>query len=201
MGFFSKPILDKERVKALDQFRVSAVRALDDLSKNAKSDLQKTLFAGMKYNVQKTPIFFYPRKTLKERILHSGGRTFASVVKGEHVNVIKIFQRGKQRFVIRDNYINMPAEHVFEGGKLSVGGIFTLAHEYAHFPKPALSKFAAANSISADQAEELLADTLSAKLAVALGYPKELVLEHFKGRELVYGKIPFKKLIWNAVNK
>ncbi len=201
MGFFSKPILDKERVKALDGFRASAVRALDDLGKNAKTDLEKTLFAGMKKNVQRTPIYFYPRKSLKERILHAGGRTFASVVKGEHVNVIKIYQRGKQRFVVRDNYINMPAEHVFDGGKLAVDGIFTLSHEYAHFPKPALSKFAAVNGISAEQAEELLADTLSAKLAVALGYPKELVLGHFKGREIVYGKIPFKQLIWNAVNK
>jgi len=174
---------------------------LDELGRNAKTDLEKALFARMKRNVQHTPIFFYPRKTLKERIFHSRGRTFTSVVKGEHVNVIKIFQKGSKRFAVVDNYINMPAEHVFNAGNLTVAGIFTLAHEYAHFPKPALSKFASANRISGEQAEELLADTLSAKLAVAMGYPKELVLGHFKGRELVYGQIPFKKLIWNAVNR
>lgn len=201
MGFFSKPVLDRERVKALDSFRASAVKALDELGKSAKNDLQKTLFARMKSNVRRTPIIFYPRKSLKERIFRSHGRTFASVVKGEHVNVIRIFQRGRKRFFVQDDYINMPAEHVFDGSRLTVEGIFTLAHEYAHFPKPALAKFAAANGFSPGQAEELLADTLSAKLAVAMGYPKELVLLHFQGRELVYGRMPFKEMIWSAVNR
>ncbi len=201
MAFFNKPILDRERVGALDNFRVSAVKALEDLGKSAKNDLEKALFARMKLNVQCTPIYFYPRETLKEKIFHAHGRVLASVVKGEHVNVIKIFQKGKQRFFVKSNYINMPAEHVFEGSKLSVDGIFTLAHEYAHFPKPSLQKFAKANKISLEQAEELLADTLSAKLAVAMGYPKEKVLMHFHGRQLVYGGIPFKRLIWNAINR
>jgi hypothetical protein len=201
MGFFKKPVLDKERVKALDQFRERAVKTLEELRKNTKIELEKTLFERMIRNVENTPIYFYPKKTLKERIFQARGRVFGSVIKGEHVNVIRIFQKGSQRFFLRSNYINMPAEHVFEGSKLTVEGIFTLAHEYAHFPKPSLNKFAKANGISNEQAEELLADTLSAKLAVGLGYPKEHVLKHFQGRELVYGSIPFKRLIWNAVNK
>lgn len=201
MGFFRKPVLDRERARALDDFRAGAAKALEELGKNAKSDLEKSLFARMKTNVQRTPINFYPRKSLKERIFHSHGRTFASVVKGEHVNVIKIYQKGNKRFVISDNYINMPAEHVFDGSRLTIEGIFTLAHEYAHFPKPALGKFAMANSISYGQAEELLADTLGARLAVAMGFPKGLVLTQLQGRELVYGSIPFKKLVWNAVNR
>jgi len=201
MGFFSKSALDSKRVKALDSFRKRAVMVLNEMGKKSKLGLEKRLFEDMARNVENTPIYFYPRKTLKERIFHARGRMFASVVKGEHVNVIKIFQKGKQRFFVKSNYINMPSEHVFDGSKLTVGGIFTLAHEYAHFPKPDLGKFAEANSISLEQAEELLADTLSAKLAVAMGYPKELVLTHFQGRELVYGRIPFKRLIWNAVNR
>ena len=201
MGFFSKPILGKERTKALDEFRKRAVKALEELKKNTKIPVEKQLFERMIYNVERMPIFFYPKKTLKERIFFAGGRIHASAVKGENVNIIRIYQKGKQRFIIRDNYINMPAEHVFEGKKLSIDGIFTLGHEYAHFPKPALRQFAMANNITGEQAEELLADVLSAKLAVGLGYPKENVLQHFKGRELVYGRIPFKRLIWNAVNR
>lgn len=201
MGFFNKPILGSDRVKALDNFRAGALKALKELEKGAKTPLEKGLYSRMARNVEGTQIFFYPRKTLREKIFHSQGRVYASVVKGEHVNVIKIFQKGKQRFIIRDNYINMPAEHVFEGKKLSIDGIFTLAHEYAHFPKPALGQFAEANGISYEQAEELMADTLSAKLAVSMGYPKEMILKHFKGRELVYGKFPFRKMIWNAVNR
>jgi len=201
MGFFKKPLLGKERVKVLDEFRKKAVKSLKELKKKSKIPLEKVLFERMIYNVESTPIMFYPRKTLKEKIFFAHGRVFSSVVKGENVNVIKIFQRGKQRFMVRSNYINMPAEHVFDGDKLAIDGIFTLSHEYAHFPKPALNEFAAANGISGEQAEELLADTLSAKLAVEMGFPKERVLHHFQGRELVYGRIPFKRLIWNAINR
>jgi len=201
MLFFKKPILGRKRVKALDKFREKAVKALKELKKNTKIGLEKELFERMIYNVENTPIYFYPRKTLKEKIFFARGRMFASTLKGEHVNVIKIFQKGSQRFMLRSNYINLPAEHVFEEDKLTIDGIFTLAHEYAHFPKPALAEFAEANKITVEQAEELLADTLSAKLAVAMGYPKENVLQHFQGRQLVYGRIPFKKLIWNAVNR
>ena len=200
MLFFKKPILTKERVKALNQFRKQAVKALLELQGKAKTQALKEIYAGMIRNVESTPIYFYDRKNLRQTVFKAHGFLFGSVVKGEHVNVIKIFQKGKQRFAIKTNFINMPAQHVFEGEKLTVAGIFTLSHEYAHFPKPALGAFAKANRISFEQAEELLADALSAKLAVSLGYPKELVLENFSGRQLVYGKTPFKKFIWNAVN-
>ena len=201
MGFFRKRILDKERTKALENFRARASQTLKQLEKKAKSDVEKALYASMRKNVISTPIYFYPKKSLKESIFFRHGRVFTSVVKGEHVNAIKIFQKGRQRFVVKSDYINMPAEHVFDGSKLAVEGIFTLAHEYAHFPKKNLGKFASEKNISYEQAEELFADILSAKLAVEMGYPKENILKHFKGREIVYGKIPFKKLIWNAVNR
>jgi len=201
MAFFRKPILDNERTKALETFRDRASQTLKQLEKKSKSDVEKALYARMRQNVVNTPIYFYPRKSLKEKIMFKGGRVYASVVKGENVNAIKIFQKGSQRFVVKSNYINMPAEHVFDGSKLTVEGIFTLAHEYAHFPKQNLGRFASAKKISYEQAEELFADILSAKLAVEMGYPKENILKHFKGREIVYGSIPFKKLIWNAVNK
>ena len=201
MAFFRKRILDKVRRKVLENFRDRASQTLKQLEKKAKTDVEKSLYASMRKNVVTTPIYFYPKKTLKEKIFFKHGRVFASVVKGEHVSAIKIFQKGSQRFVVKSDYINMPAEHMFNGSKLAVEGIFTLAHEYAHFPKKNLGQFASSKNISYEQAEELFADILSAKLAVEMGYPKENILKHFKGREIVYGKIPFKKLIWNAVNK
>jgi len=199
MGFFKKPVLSGKRRKALDTFRKNAVKALNELSKAANDDLSKQIYAGMVWNVQNTPIYFYPRKSLRERIFSARGRVFGSVVKGEHVNTVKIFQRGNQLAVVKSDFINLPAEHIFDGNKLTIDGIFTLSHEYAHFDKPAIGAFAAANGMSGSQAEELMADVLAAKLAVKMGYPKGHVLEHFEGRGIVYGSIPFKKFIKDAV--
>ena len=107
MGFFRKPILDRERTKALEDFRASASQTLGKLEKKAKLDVEKVLYARMRQNVVNTPIYFYPRKTLKENIFFKHGRVFASVVKGEHVNAIKIFQKGRQRFVVKSDYIKL----------------------------------------------------------------------------------------------
>lgn len=199
--FFNKPLLSKKRKSALENFRKQAVSALEDLGKKTNDPTSKEIYNRMINIIEKTPIVFYPKRSLKEKIFTVKGRVFGSVVKGEHVNVISIFQKGGQRFFVKSNYINLPAYHVFEGDELSIDGIFTLSHEYAHFPKPSLGRFAKANGMFPDQAEELLADVLAAKLAVKMGYPKELAMTHFAGREIVYGKIPFRKFIWSAINK
>ena len=201
MGFFNKPILSKKRRKALDEFRKHAVTALKELEKAAKDDLSKQIYSSMIHNVEHTPIHFYPKRNLHERIISGGGRIFASVVKGEHVNQIKIYQKGNQMFVVKSDYINLPAGHVFDGDRLTINGIFTLAHEYAHFPKPALVGFAKANKMGYKQAEELMADVLAAKLAVKMGYPKGHVLDHFSGRGIVYGSVPFRAFILKAIGK
>ena len=198
MGFFQKPILSRKRTKELDRFRHGAINALNELAKHAPDDKVRHLYNRMAQNVERTPLVFYPRRNLKAKIYRMSGRIFGTVTKGEHVNKITIMQKGKDRFVITSDYINLPAEHVFDGEKLSIGGIFTLSHEYAHFPKPDIGSFAAAYGISEGQAEELLADLLAAKLAVKMGYPKANVLHHFRGREVVYGSFPFKKVIEDA---
>ncbi len=197
--FFKKPILSNKRKKALDKFRKEAVKALKELHKSAPDKLSEKIYGLMRRNVETTPIYFYPRRNLRERIIRAGGRVMASVVKGEHVNQITIYQKGTRAFAVKSDFINMPSEHLFEGDKLTIGGIFTLAHEYAHFPKPALSGFAMHYGLSFEQAEELMADILSAKLAVKMGYPKDGVLKHFAGRDIVYGRFPFRKFIKKAV--
>ena len=201
MSFFKKQILSKKRTKAIDEFRKNAVKALEELKRDSKDSLSKQIYSGMIQNVEHTPIKFFPRRSLRETIFSGGGRIFASVVKGEHVNQIKIFQKGNQMFVVKSDFINLPAGHVFNGDKLTIDGIFTISHEYAHFPKPALVGFANANKMSYDQAEELFADMLSAKLAVKMGYPKDKVLDHFSGRGIVYGNVPFRAFILKAIGK
>ncbi|MCD6478507.1 MAG: hypothetical protein J7L44_01320 [Candidatus Diapherotrites archaeon] len=130
-----------------------------------------------------------------------GDRLGVSVVKGENVTLFKIIQIGGKRLIVKKNFINLPAEHIFSGEKLSLDGILTLCHEYAHFPKPMLASFARAIKLNPNQAEELLADMLAAKLAVALGFKKEHVLIHFAGREIVYGGFPYLAYIERAMGK
>lgn len=198
MGLFEKPILTGKRKKALEGFRKNAISALKDLSKKAKDDVSKAIFDRMVYSVEKTPIYFFPRKVLKATFLPGTNIPVAATM-GENVSKFKIFHEGERDFFVRDNYINLPAGHVFSGDNLSMNGIFTLAHEYAHFPKPAIAEFARLHHLSHERAEELVADILSAKLCVKMGFPKEHVLGHFIGREIVYGNFPFWKFIENAV--
>lgn len=194
-SIFKKGALSTRRKDALTAFRKDAVKALHFLQKNAKSKLDKSLYELMEDNVRNTPIIFYPRRVLRQNLYRVGPYISSSVTMGEHVNSIKIIQQGRQVFVIRSHHINLPSEHLFESDKLTMNGIFTLAHEYAHFPKPAIGRFAIKHGLTGEQAEELMADMLSAKLAVTLGYPKENVLRHFAGREIVYGNFPFREWI------
>ncbi|MCX6801698.1 MAG: hypothetical protein NT067_01150 [Candidatus Diapherotrites archaeon] len=174
MPLFEKPVLGGKRRKALD-----------------KSSISRELFELMELNLANTPIFFYPRRAMRVSPY--------SVTQGENVSYYKIIQIGGMRRIERESFINLPAEHIFEGDKMTLGGILTLSHEYAHFPKPKLMEFAVANGISFTQAEELMADVLSAKLAVKMGFSKEQVISHFAGREIVYGSMPFRQFILRAI--
>lgn len=201
MAVFGKRILTKKRKQALDAFRAQAINALEKLKKNAKSELERLLFERMQINIERMPIFFYPSGTLRYSLQRVGNKLGISLVRGENVTLFKIIQIGGRRLVIRENFINLPAEHIFSGEKLSLDGILTLCHEYAHFPKPMLASFAKAIKLRPEQAEELLADMLAAKLAVALGFKKHDVLIHFAGREIVYGRFPYFAYIERAMEK
>jgi len=199
MALFEKPILSRKRKKALDSFLANAVKALKELERAAKNSLVKELFEAMAENVARTPIYFYPRKALRANFYSQGGRIGMSITKGENVSFFKIIQIGGIRRVSRKSFINLPAGHIFSGDKMTMDGILTLCHEYAHFPKPKLARFAEKHSMGTGQAEELFADVLSAKLAVKMGFPKEEIIRHFSGREIVYGSIPFKEFILRAI--
>ena len=198
MGLFSPPILTKKRRKQLDLFRKDAIKALHELSKKEKNHTIKVLYADMAKNVLQIPLYFYDAHSLHSRTYRIGKIVFGTATKGEHVKKIMVYQQGKKTFVKKEDYINLPAEHIFHGDKLSMKGILTLAHEYGHFPKKQLDSFAASYGLSENQAEELLADILSAKLAVKMGYPRDQVIKHYTGRAVVYGTFPFHKFIKDA---
>ncbi|MFH1225269.1 MAG: hypothetical protein V1676_05700 [Candidatus Diapherotrites archaeon] len=200
MGIFGgKPILTKKREKALDDFRANAVAALGELRRGTKDANVRELYDSMIYNIGSTPVVFHPLRNLREMIYRVGNMVFGSVTKGESVERIAVVQKGGSSYIVRRHYINMPAEHMFSGDRLTIDGIFTLAHEYAHFGKPLIAEFAASLRITPDVAEELLADTLSAKLAARMGFPKSEVLAHFEGRDVVYGPFPFRKYLARAI--
>jgi len=199
MGFFSKPVLTKKRRKTLDSFLSNAGKALKELKKESKTGIGKDMFELMLENVKNTPIHFYPSKILRAQYYTQGGRIGMSVTQGENISYYRIIQIGGLKRIERKSFINLPAEHVFRGDKMTLDGLLTLCHEYAHFPKPKLMEFANKYKMYPDTAEELMADVLSAKLAVKLGFPKQQVINHFSGREVVYGRMPFKRFILKAI--
>lgn len=197
--FGRQKILTEERKKALQEFRKQAINALEELGNNAKDDFEGNIYLSMIGSIKQTPLKFYPARSLRGNFYRIAGTVFGSVVKGENVKQIRIIQQGNRFFIQSIAHINLPAEHVFEGSRLTVEGIFTLCHEYAHFPKPGVRAFALHNNLSLEQAEELLADVLAAKLAKKLGYSRQTILEQLSGREIVFGSVPFKKMVLRAL--
>ena len=123
MGFFSKPVLTKKRRKTLDSFLANAVKALKELKKSARSRIVKDMYELMLKNVANTPIYFYPSRLLRANFFSFGGRTGMSVTKGENVSLYKIIQIGGWRKIVRESFINLPAEHIFSGDKMTLDGI------------------------------------------------------------------------------
>ncbi len=205
MGFldflFGHNILTEKRKKAVTAFRERAISTLEELARESKSEIDKELYYHMIENVRNNPLVFYPRKNIKEEVVNYGPFQSVSVTKGEHVNAYTQITKGAQQYIVKSDYINLPAEHVFHGDRMTVDGVFTIAHEYAHFPKPVLGSFAQRYRLNHEQAEELAADILSAKLAAKLGFSESQIMPHFYGREIVYGSFPFMAWIKKVVEK
>lgn len=205
MGFLDfllgHQILNDKRRDAVTAFRKKAIATLEELARESKSEIDKELYYHMIENVKNNPLVFYPRKNIKEEIVNYGPFQSVSVTKGEHVNAYTQITQGSKQYVVKSDYINLPAEHVFHGDKMTVDGVFTIAHEYAHFPKPVLGPFAQRYRLNHEQAEELAADILSAKLAAKLGFSEEQIMPHFYGREIVYGSFPFMAWIKKVVER
>lgn len=192
-------ILSKKRIHEFESLRKNALKALHELSKETKSHNSKAIYSRMADNVKQLPFFFYPSPVLRQSAVIKGNKVFYSRVMGENVTSYKIITKGRQQTILKSNYIKIPAEHVFYGDKLTLDGILTICHEYGHFPKRHLHRFASELGITYDSAEELLADTLAAKVAVKMGHNRHAVLSHFHGRGVVYGFFPYKEYLRRAI--
>ena len=199
-GLFQERMLSKKRVHSLTEFRKMAVQALGYLINHAKSDYEKGLYILMKQNVHETKLIFHAGHSLSGMAKRVGNSLVYGVTKGEHVNQIQLVQKGKSVFLIRNHYINLPADHIFDGERLSFQGLITLSHEYAHFPKRNLRGFANHFGVDMEQSEELIADMLAARLAKTLGFKEHDIIRHFDGREIVYLGFPLREFIKRAVS-
>ncbi len=198
MGFFEKPVLTKKRRGQLDKFRENAVKAIEEMIKEEKNETIRNALDTALSNVENTPLKFYPRRSLRSAIYSTRGRVFGSMLKGLSVNRIAVMQKGPKMFVIRSRHIELPAEHLFEGDRLTLDGVHTLMHEYCHSVRN-VSEFAEKLKLSPEQAEELIADLLSARIAVKMGIERETVYGFYGGRGMVYGGFPFHEMLKRAL--
>lgn len=186
------PILTKERIKMLNEFRKKLIKVLKELIKKEKNPFIRDAFEETLQNVELLPIKFIPSKVLAARYGVVGGTIIGSVVKGQQLNQIIIVQKGMNKYVIRRREIDLPAGHLFKGNKLAWDGVHTLMHEYCHSLRN-LNVLAEKLKLSNEQAEELIADLLSARIALEMNFPKEVILSFYSGRDFVYGGFPFRE--------
>ncbi len=187
-------ILSKERKKALDKFREKAIHTVKEMIKEEKNPVLKKAFTQTLKNIASLPLEFYPRKYLSARFARSGKMVIGSIIKGQQVSKIIVYEKGLDKRVIIQSKIQLPAEYIFEGNKLSLNGIHTLMHEYCHFPRDVRS-FAQGLNISEEQAEELIADLVSARISVKMGMEKEKVYSFYSGRDAVFYPFPFRRVL------
>ncbi len=193
-------ILTKQRIENLNKFRNLMKEAVSHMIEEEKNPAVKAAYERTLKNIESVPINFFPKKNLVHAIYKIGKQIFTSEVLGEHKQEIIVMKKGKQTFVIRGKRnIDIPSEHFFHENNLNWQGIHTLMHEYCHDPARNVLKFSNQIHLNSEQAEELIADLLSAKIARKMGMNKERVLSFYRGRQGVYGKFPFKETLEKAI--
>jgi hypothetical protein len=192
-------ILTKERVRNLNYFREQMKKAVEEMIKRENNPTLKRAYERVLLNLETVPINFYPKKTLLTAIFRIGKHFIASEILGEHKQTVKVIRKGNRFVVVPEGrIIEIPAEHFFYGNKLTWKGVHTLMHEMCHDPLRNVFEFSREIHLTPSQTEELIADLLSARIAIKMGFPREKVLSLYHGREMVYGKFPFRKMLEKA---
>jgi hypothetical protein len=175
-------ILSKERKKNFNDFKKAAKAAIKDLIKQEKHEPTKQLYRGLLNSIETTGIYFYDSDVLaasdRGRIMGLSQRSIVYIKRGNKIE-----------FRLGPTTISMPAGHLFYGHHLTLDGITTMIHEWAHYPKK-IGGFARMLRLPAHAAEEFLADVVSAKVALRLGFKPQYVFRHYHGRIplfIVYG--------------
>lgn len=188
-----KKILNKKRVQALNFLRKNIVKSLELLERKEKNKSVKNLYKRMIASVKSTPLLFYDTSNLS--------KSFFVEVKGVNVSYFEVKKVSGKVLVKKNNLIKLPAKHFFSRERISISGVFSLCHEYAHFPKKESIILAEKTFLTLEQAEELYADILASKVALQIGFTKKQVIENLQGRQLVYHGFPYMKVILKAISK
>jgi hypothetical protein len=191
-------ILSKDKIKKIRFLEKKVKEAVEEMIKTEKNPAIKSAYEKVLQNLI-LPINFYPKDSLMRTVFKIGKHFIASEVLGEHKQNLKFVRQGNIVKVVPEaELIEIPANLFFHGDKVTWKGLQTLIHELCHDPLRdpyELSKL----GLNRTQREELVADLLSARIAVKMGFPKQRILELYKGREGVYGKFPYKKALEKAV--
>ncbi|MFH1586617.1 MAG: hypothetical protein ABID38_02050 [Candidatus Diapherotrites archaeon] len=188
MALFEEAVLSKERVNALDKFVKGTISTLLQLADEAETKREQELYERMAKEVSKINLLFYDKKALKSEVMKKDGKLYGYAVMGEHVTNYLLETKGDKKKILKQEYINMPAEHVFHGNQIRAQGALTLWHEYGHFPKSHFRRYIERLGIPPYASEEAGADFLAAKVARSQGFSEDLIKEHSKGRVGVFGR-------------
>jgi hypothetical protein len=192
-------ILNKERIRNLNFFRKKMQKAIKEMIKLEKNETLKAAYERALINLETVPINFYPKKTLMSTVFRIGKHIISSEILGEHKQNFQVIRKGKEFIVIPEGrVIDLPAEHFFHGNELEWKGVHTLMHEICHDPLRNVFEFSQQIHLNANQTEELIADLMSAKIAIKMGFSREKVLALYHGRESVYGRFPFREMLEKA---
>lgn len=159
---------DEKLGKALEGLRTVALGQITDILSHSKlTEVQRMAWETMQRNIASVGIGVLPgRKSLAEGFGYS--------IQGEHV-VQSVVGRGKVE------YISLPKEFIYDAakGRLTLKGITTLFHEWAHNP---LRFSGISNPAAREFMEEQLADALAMNLAMKMKFPPRAIYEHLVGR-------------------
>lgn len=189
MGIFGQQILNRKRVKELDKFIQGTIHTLIKLADESKTKVEENLYLKMAKEVTKINFLFYDKKTLRSSVERKGNKVYGYSVMGERITQITLITQGDKKRILKQEHINMPADHVFHGDVITKTGALTLWHELAHFGgKSHFRRHIERMGIPYHASEEAAADFLAAKVAKKQGFNDEAIMQHSIGRTAVFGQ-------------
>lgn len=174
-----KHMQDPSLGEALEELRTTALFHIRDVLKRGNlSEAQRLAWKTMQRNIARVAIGVEPGQ---ESLFDGLGYR----VQGEHVT--QIAGNGELREEIR-----LPKAFLFQRGRLTLQGITTLFHEWAHNPLrfPGLG-----NRQVREMVEEQLADALAINLGIKMGFPPRALFRHLVGRMPFIGGMAYRRYL------
>ncbi len=170
---------DKQLGQQLEVLRMAALGHIVQVLKNPKlSGAQRAAWETMQRNVGQVAIGVNPSQ---DALFEGTGYK----VEGEHV-VQSVVGKGLVE------YISLPKDFIFRDGRLTLEGMTTLFHEWAHNPL----RFGNVQDPQAREfMEEQLADALAVNLAMKMKFPPKAIFEHIVGRLPFIGLGPYRRYL------